>query len=128
LLDILCFKYFIFTVGKMFLVQTHQNPFSFADHKSTHEISIERVKSGNAGYTSNYQPAVLISRYEMTDSKSPDLSYDLESMSPVEEQQFWYEFETMLRHARDGKSLPLSKVNIINSVTRCPSDAETTLH
>jgi hypothetical protein len=57
-----------------------------------------------------------------------ELSYDLDGMTPVEEQQFWYEFETMLFRARDGGGMQLSKVNIINNSVTSGSEAEITLH
>jgi hypothetical protein len=64
----------------------------------------------------------------MTKCKAMELSYDLDRMTPVEEQQFWYEFETMLLRARNGSSVQLSKVNIINSATLGVSETEITLH
>ncbi len=64
----------------------------------------------------------------MTKCKDIELSYDLDSMTPVEEQLFWYEFETMLVRARDGSGMQLSKVNIINNSVTLGSEAEITLH
>lgn len=64
----------------------------------------------------------------MTKCKTMELSYDLDSMTPVEEQQFWYEFETMLFRARDGSGMQLSKVNIINNSVTPGSEVEITLH
>jgi len=65
----------------------------------------------------------------MTKRKTSELSYDLETMTPAEEQQFWYEFETMLFRARDGSGMQLSKVNIINnSITSGMPETEITLH
>jgi len=61
--------------------------------------------------------------------ESREISYDLETMTPAEEQQFWYEFEAMLFRARDSGYLPLSKVNIVNTpVGYTVSDGEITLH
>ncbi len=64
----------------------------------------------------------------MTKCKTMELSYDLDSMTPVEEQQFWYEFETMLFRALDCSGMQLSKVNIINNSVTSGSEAEITLH
>jgi len=61
--------------------------------------------------------------------ESREISYDLETMTPAEEQQFWYEFEAMLFRARDSGYLPLSRVNIVNTpVGNTVSDGEITLH
>lgn len=65
----------------------------------------------------------------MKKRKTSELSYDLETMTPAEEQQFWYEFEAMLFRARDTGFMPLSRVNIVNtSVGNTTSDGEITLH
>lgn len=65
-----------------------------------------------------------------------ELSYDLDGMTPAEEQQFWYEFETLLLHARDRGNVPFSKVSdplskarVVNPpVVSTLRDAEITLH
>lgn len=65
----------------------------------------------------------------MTKRKTSELSYDLETMTPAEEQQFWYEFEAMLFRARDTGGRPLSRVNIVNiSIGNTTFDGEITLH
>ncbi len=38
----------------------------------------------------------------MKQDKLPEISYDLESMTPAEESLFWSEFELMLQYSRDN--------------------------
>lgn len=65
----------------------------------------------------------------MTKQKISELSYDLEAMTPAEEQQFWYEFEAKLFRARDTRILPLSRVNIVStSIGNTIFEGEVTLH
>ena len=38
----------------------------------------------------------------MKQDKLPEISYDLESMTPAEESLFWSKFELMLQYSRDN--------------------------
>ena len=70
-----------------------------------------------------------MTKRKTSERKTGELSYDLETMTPAEEQQFWYEFEAMLFRARDTGYLPLSRVNIVNAPAgNTISDGEVTLH
>lgn len=53
-------------------------------------------------------------------SEPKELSYDLDGMTPAEEQQFWYEFETLLLHARDRGNVLFSKVSAPFSKVSAP--------
>ncbi len=64
----------------------------------------------------------------MKQHKLQEISYDLESMTPAEESQFWSEFEMMLQHSRDSGFSGPTKTTDSFFITDTTPDSLFTLH